>query len=104
MGGPRCDRCGCDRENGYVPGEPCPDCEPCGVCGHTAFLHAGCGADHASACDEQACACRAFRSVYEVRPRPMAIAILVDAPTRAYIDRIRLESWELAIARGHVRR
>lgn len=33
-----CDRCGCDAVNGFVPGEPCRDCDLC-CCGHNAFAH-----------------------------------------------------------------
>lgn len=35
----RCELCGRDDANGYVPSEPCPDCERC-CCSHTAFAHA----------------------------------------------------------------
>jgi hypothetical protein len=33
-----CDLCGCDRINGFVPGQPCPDCDPC-ACGHSGGCH-----------------------------------------------------------------
>lgn len=53
--GVTCDECGCDVVNGYVPGEPCPDCEVC-ACGHNALAHEN---TPMAECFE--CGCEGFR-------------------------------------------
>jgi hypothetical protein len=78
-----CDRCGCDRLNGYDLDEPCPDCELC-CCGHNAFAHSS--AWHDEECYECACPRYTPLSAFEEYEGPRLLPVLYHAEERWLIE------------------